>query len=199
MTKNWQESYASLRVAREPNSLVVDAFKLVPIRHRRALDIGAGALSDTRYLLQAGMTVDAVDTDPLTRRLAAELNHPHLNAIHNDVRRITLEADAYALIVAIHVLPFVPRPDLSAVISAIVDSLTGEGILCATLFGDRDGWAGKRPLTFLTKSEAVICFSGLLPISFSETEYDGFDAVGEPKHWHVFRFILQKPTRHDDR
>ena len=41
-----------------------------------------GALSDTRYILQAGMTVDAVDTDPLTVKLGAKLNHPRLNVIH---------------------------------------------------------------------------------------------------------------------
>jgi Methyltransferase domain len=162
----------------------------------RALDVGAGALSDTRYLLQAGMTVDAVDTDPLTVRLGAKLNHPRLNVIHQDVRRTTIPTAVYALIVAIHVLPFLPRFEFSQSISAIVNGLADEGILCGTLFGIRDGWAGKRALmTFVSKSEADSYLAHLRPIIFSEDEYDGSDAQDRPKHWHVFRFILRKPSR----
>ncbi len=190
-----RETYAALRLEGEPNRLVVDGQKVMPVRCGRALDIGAGALANSRYLLQAGMTVDAVDTDPLTRRLAAALNHPRLNAIHRDVRFIPMELGAYSLIVAIHVLPFLPREAFSAVIPAIVDGLADNGILCGTLFGVRDGWAGKRPLTFLTKSEVVTYFSRLQPIIFSEAEYDGVDAQNGPKHWHVFRFILQKSAQ----
>ncbi|MET4716102.1 hypothetical protein ABIF63_000205 [Bradyrhizobium japonicum] len=190
------QSYASLRLNRKPNPLVVDALKSMPFRCGRALDIGAGALSDTRHLLQAGMTVDAVDTDPLTAKLAARLGHPCLNAMHEDVRRIAIPPAAYALIVAIHVLPFLPRVECSAIISAIINGLADDGILCGTLFGVRDGWAGNRALmTFVSKSEAASYFTHLLPIVFSEAEYDGIDAYDRPKHWHVFRFILRKPSR----
>jgi SAM-dependent methyltransferase len=193
LEKNPGQSYASLRLEWEPNPLVVDALKWMPLPCGRALDIGAGALSDTRYLLQAGMTVDAVDTDPLIMSVAAELNHRHLKAVHDDVRHIVIEPEAYALVVAVHVLPFLPRVDLPVVISAIIDGLADDGIFCGTLFGVRDGWAGKRPLvTFLTESEVVAYFSRLLRITFSEAEYDGIDALGKPKHWHVFRLILRK-------
>lgn len=196
LATNRPESYASLRLNREPNRLVVDAHKLTPFKCGRALDIGAGALSNSRYLLQAGMTVDAVDTDPLMARLAARFNHPHLNAMHGDVRRIAIPSSVYALVVAIHVLPFLARVEFPAVISAISNGLADEGILCGTLFGVRDGWAGKRAfMTFVSKSEAVSYFAHLLPIAFSEDEYDGIDAHDRPKHWHVFRFILRKPSR----
>jgi tellurite methyltransferase len=181
---------------REPNPLVVEALKLMPFQCGRALDIGAGAPSDARYLLQAGMTVDAVDTDPLTMRLAAGLNHPRLNAIHEDVRRTAIPPAVYALIVAVHVLPFLPRVEFPATIAAITDGLIDEGVLCGTLFGVRDGWAGERAfMKFLSKSEAVSYFAQLLPVIFSEDEYDGIDAQDRPKHWHVFRFILRKPSR----
>jgi hypothetical protein len=193
---NRQRSYASLRLDREPNPLVVEALKQVPFRYGRALDIGAGALSDTRYLLQAGMSVDAVDIDPFTLRLAARLKHPCLNAIHEDVRRTAIAPAVYALIVAVHVLPFLPRVDLRTTISVITDGLVEEGVLCGTLFGDRDGWVGKKSLiTFVSKSEAASYFAHLLPAIFSEDEYDGIDAQDRPKHWHVFRFILRKPSR----
>lgn len=193
---NRQRSYASLRSEREPNPLVVEALKQVPFQHGRALDIGAGALSDTRYLLQAGMSVDSIDIDPFTLRLAARLKHPCLNVIHDDVRHTAIAPASYALIVAVHVLPFLPRVDLRTTISAITDGLVEKGVLCGTLFGDRDGWVGKKPLvTFVSKSEAASYFGHLVPIIFSEDEYDGIDAQDRPKHWHVFRFIRQKPSR----
>jgi hypothetical protein len=50
-------SYASLRVGRLPNQLLVDALDLLDVREGRALDIGAGPLNDTRFLLQAGLAV----------------------------------------------------------------------------------------------------------------------------------------------
>lgn len=47
----------------------------------------------------------------------------------------------------------------------------------------------------LVRAEAASYFTHLLPIVFSGVEYDGIDAHDRPKHWHVFRFILRKPSR----
>jgi SAM-dependent methyltransferase len=83
-------SYASLRVGRLPNQLLVDALDLLDVREGRALDIGAGPLNDTRFLLQAGLAVDAVDTDPLILSAASTLKDRRLNAIVDDICNVRI-------------------------------------------------------------------------------------------------------------
>ena len=187
-------SYAALSTGGEPNALVVDAVRRLGAGNGRALDIGAGPLNDTLFLLEAGWSVDAVDRDPLVRPIAAKLNNPHLNFIPDDIRRVSLEPGAYSLVVALHVLPFLPRTDFFQLIPSIVGSLSKGGILCCTLFGIRDTWARRSPgkSTFLHRSEATSLFAGLQSIVFAELMYDGVGVQNEPKFWHVFRCMFRR-------
>ncbi len=190
------ESYAFLRAGGEPNALLVQAVEALPVRSGRALDVGAGPLNDALFLVRAGLTVDAVDSDPQTVALASALATPNLTAIHADIREVELDAGAYALAVAIHVLPFLPRADLDRVVTAIVDGLADGGILCCTLLGPEDSWAATRPrMTFLSRPELDRLLSGLERVVLDERRYDGADAKDAPKRWHVFRCILRKPGR----
>jgi trans-aconitate methyltransferase len=187
------ESYASLRARREPNALLVQAVGLLPVRNGRALDIGAGPLNDSLFLLRAGLSVEAVDSDPHTLSLASELNDPRLTVVPADIREVRITPNAFSLVVAIHVLPFLPRADLLRTLPAIIDGLSEGGILCCTFLGPDDSWAQRRPhMTFLSRSEVSGLLSGLQPIVFAERKYQGVNAKGEPKRWHVFRGILRK-------
>jgi len=188
-----QESYASLRARREPNWLLVQALDLLEARNGHALDVGAGPLNDTRCLLRAGLSVDAVDTDAHTVSLAARVGDPRLRVHHADIRDYPIASDAYSLVVAIHVLPFLPRADLDEVLSSIIGGLSDGGILCCTFLGTDDSWAGRRPrMTFLSRRQLDTLLSGLDRIVFSEHRYDGRNAKGEPKRWHVHRCICRK-------
>jgi SAM-dependent methyltransferase len=192
-TVQGQESYASLRARREPNALLVQAVGLLPVRNGRALDIGAGPLNDSLFLLRAGLSVDAVDSDPHTLSLASELSNPRLNVVRADIRDVRIVPDAFSLVVAIHVLPFLPRADLLRTLPAIIEGLSEGGILCCTFLGPDDSWAQRRPhMTFLSRSEVSGLLSQLQPVVFSEQKYQGANAKDEPKRWHVFRGIFRK-------
>jgi SAM-dependent methyltransferase len=187
------ETYASLRAGRDPNLLLLQALDILKVRNGRALDIGAGPLNDSRFLLRAGFWVDAVDRDPHTRALAAELHDPRFNFVHADVRDVAIEVNAYSLVVALHVLPFLPRTDLPQVVSSIIGGLSQGGILCCTFLGPDDSWAQKRPhMAFYSRSDLDSMFSRLKPIVFSDCAYDGTNAKDEPKRWHVLRCIFRK-------
>ncbi|MCZ0987455.1 class I SAM-dependent methyltransferase [Streptomyces diastatochromogenes] len=186
-------SYAALRPDRGPSSLVLDALDLLRRGHGRALDIGAGPLSDTRHLLQAGFDVDAVDPDAVTLRYAERLGDPRLTVIPRDIREADIPAGRYDLVLAVHVLPFLPRRDLPGVVAAIRTGLTEDGLFCCTFFGVNDSWARwGRPLTFLTRAEVHGLCTGLRAVAVTEREYDGHDAHGRPKHWHIVRAILRR-------
>lgn len=187
-------TYASLRAGRGPNSLVVKGLGVLGDVRGRALDIGAGPLNDTFFLLAAGFSVDAVDTDPCTASLAATQRHPRLKVIHADVRDLEIAAGAYSFMVAIHVLPFLPRADVARLAETMTRGLAPGGVLCCTFFGPEDVWAGRRHRrTSLHGAAASALFPWLEPVVLREERYNGTDARDEPKHWHVVRCIFRKP------
>lgn len=187
-------SYAALRAHREPNALLVRAVHEIGTARGRALDIGAGPLNDSAYLVRAGFSVQAVDPDPQTRALAAGLGTSDLEVVQADIRDFPIAAGSYSLIVAIHVLPFVPRSDLVRAAASIVAGLAPGGVLCATFLGLDDTWAGRRPLVnFLSRRQVEDLLSPLEPVELSEVRYDGINARGGPKRWHVHRCIHRQP------
>jgi SAM-dependent methyltransferase len=187
------KSYAALRGLRPPNALLIRALGYLHDTSGRALDVGAGALNETNLLLRTGLRVDAVDRDPVMLSFASRLNNPRLNVVCDDIRNFSIEPELYSLIAVINILPFLPRADLSRVLDSLIGGLSRDGILCCTLFSVDDSWAGEKPhMIFCDRSEAERLFWRLRTIEFSERVYDGFDAESRPKHWHIFRWILQK-------
>jgi 2-polyprenyl-3-methyl-5-hydroxy-6-metoxy-1,4-benzoquinol methylase len=187
------KTYASTTTQRNPNQLVLDALKLVR-RGTRALDVGAGSLCDSRLLLSAGLQVDAVDVDPFFVACARRIDHPRLYAVCEDIRDLQLEANIYCLIVAIHVLPFIPRSQLAAVCAKLVASLDAGGALCATFFGIRDEWAQPQsPMSFVTPDDVTRLFPKMALAFLEDYQYAGRDVHGNVKQWHVIRVIFRKP------
>jgi trans-aconitate methyltransferase len=187
------DTYAALRAGSDANPFLIDALSHLPMGCSRALDIGAGPLNDTRLLLGVGLSVDAVDHDPLVARLAGEIDDRRLDFIQADIRDFNIARGAYALIVAIHALPFLERDDVFRLVPRLVDGLAHDGILCCTMFGPEDGWAACRPrMTFLSRSSVEALFRPLEPLSIAETRYDGVTANSRAKHWHVMRCIFRR-------
>jgi len=187
------DTYAALRAGSEANPFLIDALSHLPTNGTRALDVGAGPLNDTRFLLRAGLSVDAVDHDPLVARLAKEVRDRRFNFVQADIRDFKIARGAYALIVAIHTLPFLRCDAVFRLVPRLVDGLENDGVLCCTMFGPEDGWAACRPhMTFLSRPEVEALFRPLEPLSFVETRFDGVTANNRAKRWHVMRCIFRR-------
>jgi trans-aconitate methyltransferase len=157
------------------------------------MDIGAGSLNSTRYLLSTGFTVHAIDTDPYTAELAAELDDPRLTMDCADVLDVPVPKRRLDLIVAIHVLHLLSRRGIDAIVPRLVDGLAEGGVLCATFVGVRDTWAATPwRATALGRAEMVDLMSDLSVIRLDELEYDGVNVLGQRKHWHTLRCLLRK-------
>lgn len=186
-----RKTYAELSKEFKPNKLVEMAVSHIK-QPGKALDIGAGALRDTRYLLEQGFEVTAVDKDETTQEVSKELNNEKLSAITTNLTEWEFPQEVFDLVIAINVLPFIGKDSFSDVFDNVKKSLKPGGVLCFTLFGNKDDWVTNENMSFFDKEEVEQLISDMKIISFGEEEKDGKTIRGDSKHWHIFRIIAQK-------
>jgi len=183
-------SYAELSEHLGPDPLAVRMMKFVE-QHETALDIGAGSLRNTKFLLEKGFRVTAIDTDPALAKYAKEVEGDLLTTSVCDVANFNFSS-TYDIILAVNTLSFLAPPDFYTVLEKIKNNLSDEGVLCVTLFGNEDEWSGNEEMTFLSRSEAEECVRDLHTLVFIEEKSEGATIEGEAKFWHIFRIIAQK-------
>jgi len=188
---NWEDFYKHTK-DRPPWPLLVKAVSLLAHREN-ALDMGAGAGRDTRYLLEQGFTVTAVDSDPHAMALMADFPQDQLR-----VEQASFEAfefETYDLINAHFALPFTPKEQFNGVFARVKHALNPGGIFVGQFFGVNDEWnTPENRMTFFTREQAKDALKGMKVIEFREEDVDGHVADGSPKHWHVFHIIAQKDS-----
>lgn len=189
---SWK-SYVSQTKNAKPRPLLIEAVQIVREKNQ-ALDLGAGALNEVRYLLDVGFQhITAVDSKPVAQEIYEKLPKDKISYEITTFDNFKFEKNKYDLINAQYSLPFNPRETFAEVWGKIINSLKSEGIFVGQLFGDRDEWNKEgSKLTFHTKEEAERLISGLKIVKFEEEDKEGKTAAGPVKHWHVFHFIAKK-------
>lgn len=193
MTTDWKEYYKKIGNGR-PRPLLVEALKKCD-GHLTALDIGAGSMADSIYLLQENFNkVIAIDSSKSFLEITREIRHPHLEIYNIPIENFDFSKEKFNLINAQFSLPFVGKESFGKVWRDIETSLTLGGIFCGQLFGVRDTWNTQdSSLIFQTKEEVLELINQVFEvISYEEMESDGRTASGEKKHWHIFNFIVKK-------
>jgi SAM-dependent methyltransferase len=188
---DWAMFYKHTR-ERPPWPRMIRAASLVTHRER-ALDLGCGAGRDTRYLLEQGFQVMAVDADANAMAILATFPQEKLQAVLSSFGDFVFES--YDLINAHYCLPFLPREQFFAFFGKIREALNPEGIFVGQFFGIHDQWNTEEraaAMTFLTREEALQALEGLDVLEFEEEDVDSVVADGSPKHWHVFHSIARK-------
>lgn len=186
---NWEKYYSHTK-DRPPRRALVESMKFVANKDR-ALDLGAGALQDSEYLLEQGFKeVVAVDSEPSVQNKSNY--NEHLQIVISSFEDFNFPTDSFDLVNAQYSLPFTNPQHFERVLAAVKNSLKKEGVFVGQLFGNRDGWNQNGSMTFLTKEEATNLIENMEVIKFSEEEKDGKTAAGEDKHWHIFNLILRK-------
>ena len=159
-----------------------------------ALDLGAGALNDSKYLLGFGFEkVIAVDS---------EANNDLINDITKkykdtfifqkvEIEDYNFPESNFDLVNAQFVLPFVLKENIIQVLNDIKKSLKDDGIFVGQFFGIKDSWSGSPSILIYVETEIREFLSGLDVIYFQEEERDGQTAMDGEKHWHIFNFIAK--------
>lgn len=178
-----------------PWSLVMRAAALAP-RRGHALDLGAGTGRDTRYLLEQGFHVTAVDAEPRAVELLSALPQDHLRVVRSTFADFDFASGApYDLISAQFALPFTPRERFADMFARLKAALAPGGIFVGQFFGVHDQWnTPDRAMTFHTRAEAESLVSDLEIIELTEEDVDSHTADGSPKHWHVFHILARRPA-----
>jgi SAM-dependent methyltransferase len=175
-----------------PWPLLVRAASLAP-ESRRALDLGAGAGRDTRYLLEQGFQVTAVDSDPRSVAMLRALPDINLHVVQSSFEEFAFAT--YDLISSQFALPFTPPEHFPEVFAHVKVALSAGGIFAGQFFGIHDQWnAPGTTTTFLTRAQAEDLFTDLEILEFTEEDADGHVADGSPKHWHVFHILARKSS-----
>src|SRR5271165_3312113 len=113
MTHDWGRFYNFTKDS-PPWPLLVRAASLAP-RNGQALDLGAGAGRDTRYLLGQGFQVTAVDADPRSVALLSALPPTNLRVVQSAFEDFPFAT--YDLISSQFALPFTPPDHFNEVIA----------------------------------------------------------------------------------
>ena len=188
---NWDRFYGFTKDS-PPWPLLIRAAALAPEKGA-ALDLGAGAGRDTRYLLGQGFSVTAVDAAAGSAALLRALENDRLRVAHSSFQDFDFAGAPFDLISAQFALPFIPRAHFAQVFARITSALAPGGVFAGQFFGDRDEWnTSERDMTFVTRQEAESLLRDLDIIELTEEDEDGHKADGSPKHWHVFHILARK-------
>lgn len=189
---DWK-NYFNKHRNRKPREQLIRAVSFC-VNKENALDIGAGTLVETKYLLENGFkNVVAIDDFSEAKLIAESIKDDRLDFQPVSFQDFKFPQNKFDLINAQYALPFYGQKDFSNFIKTVVDSLAVDGIFVGQFFGIKDGWnTPESDLVFNTKEEILSFFADLKVIELVEEEKDAKTASGEDKHWHVFHFIVQK-------
>jgi SAM-dependent methyltransferase len=184
--------YAARYKDRPPRALLTRAVPQVANRGT-AIDIGSGGLNDTRFLLDSGFDVTALDGEPIAQAVADTLPPDRFRYVIASFEAFDFPVAAYDLVNAQYALPFVRPDQYDRVFAAMLASIRPGGIVTGQFFGDRDDWVGTENMTHHSQAEARHHLSGLTVLEFTEEDDPGSQTLsGQPKHWHLFHFIARK-------
>lgn len=188
---DWNRFYGFTKDS-PPWPLLIRAAVLAP-RKGAALDLGAGAGRDTRYLLGQGFAVTAVDAEASSVALLRAIESDRLRVVRSSFQDFDFAGAPFDLISAQFALPFIPRAHFAEVFARITSALAPGGVFAGQFFGDRDEWAtAGRDMTFVTQAEAEVLLRDLDVIELTEEDEDGHKADGSPKHWHIFHILARR-------
>lgn len=188
--KPWLE-YVEKTKERPPKPLVVNALRFVEHRDE-ALDLGAGALNNSKYLLEQDFKhVTAVDQENIAPEIAGGLSEKKFTYFTSGFDNFSFSPDTFDFISAQYSLPF--STALDDLVAKIIKALKPGGIFTGQFFGIKDEWNKTGSgMSFVSREHIEELFLGLEVLELREEEKDEAPVIGKIKHWHIFHFIVRK-------
>jgi tellurite methyltransferase len=159
-----------------------------------ALDLGAGALNESRYLLERGFRhVTAMDQKLLAEEIAKFLPKDKLTYVQATFDNFDFPQNRFDMVNAQYSLQFHSPEGFDVLFEKIKCSLLSSGIFVGQLFGVRDGWKDSdMEINLHNKKEIEEMLSPMEVIKLLEVEKDDRSVTRSAiKHWHYFDIIAR--------
>lgn len=196
-TDNWKGYYDAIED--RPSKALVRAIQNYCKEKDYALDIAAGNLRDTKYLLEEGFNVVAIDPSPVSIKLAGDLKNEDLTMFPDLVGAYEFPKNHFSVVNAQGILFHLPEPRFSFVINKISQTLKKGGVLCADFIGEKDTWNYPgTSKTIVTPEKLKEVFADFEIVFLRESEQDETEefakkkGASKPKHWHHINIIAIK-------
>ncbi|HMS54543.1 MAG TPA: class I SAM-dependent methyltransferase [Fimbriimonadaceae bacterium] len=151
-----------------------------------AVDLGCGVGIGTKFLLEHGLQVIAVDAEAEAFDRMGDLACTRVCSSFSDFK-----FPACDVVVAQFSLFFLSDGEFREFWPRLTQALKPGGLFCGQLLGRNDDWVS-RGYSAYTDSEVRQFLEAFDILSYEEADRDGQTSLGESKHWHVFHIIARK-------
>jgi len=171
------------------------AFEQLNGGNRLAVDLGCGSGVESRYLLEQGWRVLAVDEQAeAIEALCATVSVGSCERLSTQIAKFEdLELPTADLIWAGNSLPFCPAAKFPDLWSKLVASLKPGGRLAVELFGERHAWRISPGITVQTREDVERLCQDLEFEYLDEVDADRMTFSSGIQHWHAYRLIARRP------
>lgn len=186
----WQNYHS--RVGDKQSEIACALSRFLTGRRDRALDLGAGHLRDSRYLIREGFfEVTAVDIYEPPKCLFEE----GIVFAQSRIEEYTPEVELYDGCISTNSMYFMPKARLKPVFERIRASLRPGGVFVCNLLAEKDPWVkvrGAEKIAWVEKCDLRSLHEGFRVILSENTFRRMKDFPNEKKDWHCHVFILEK-------
>lgn len=186
----WFNYYEKTKKLEVPD-LLLEGLKYVKDKNE-AIDIGAGSLRDTKFLLDQGFKVTALDNSYLLPKQAEGLPGNKLVLANCSFEDFNFPEDQYDFAVSMLSLFFIKPENFNTVFDKIKKSLKTNSILSVSFAGEKSTVANANNGTTHKKEEIEGLLSDMEIINITETLAEELLVSGYPATKHTFAVIAKK-------
>ena len=192
--KNSEEYYNKTK-GNNPSGLLKTFFFMnfdKELKGKTAIDLGAGAGNDAKFLLEKGFKVTCIDKEEKSKDIIMSqiTQNENLKFELQEFENIKLhKAD---LIYSCFSLHFCNPEKFNDMMNEIINNINTNGFFVGNFLGEEDGWYGNDKMTFLLKERALDYFKDFEIKYYAEKKYVKDAVIGRKKNWHIFEIIAMK-------
>ena len=192
--KNSEEYYNKTK-GNNPSGLIRTFFFMnfdKELNRKTAIDLGAGAGNDAKYLLEKGFKVICIDKEERSKEITISQVTQNENLKFELQEFENLKLDKADLIYSCLSLHFCKPNKFDNMMNEITNNINKNGFFVGNFLGQEDGWYGNEMMTFLPKEKVLSYFKDFEIKYYAEKKYVKDAVIGGKKNWHVFEIMAMK-------
>ena len=163
------------------------------LKDKTVIDIGSGALVNSKFLLDKGCNVLSVDKSEHSYLHAQEVKSDRFTFLKKDIFELDFRKYDFDLVLLIFFSPIVTKKEFEGLILNLKMSLKENGKIIVNFLGEEDGWnnalGGK--MNFYNIDEVKKLFSDM-DISYINEKKEWASFANKRKYWHVIDVACSK-------